>query len=161
MSLCVSCGKVSWVSERFALICLEPYCPSKIGANLHTVAHLQVSGTWMYGGVLLKINCLQYCSKGLYGHMRYALHIKIWNYLYCCICKFRILQFFVFMTKCYIQWVVQGCESSDFLLFTKSHFQTFNALKSTSFRTFQIISNFFRLFLTDALIPLAVLNLKE
>ena len=30
-----------------------------------------------------------------------------------------------------------------FLLFTKPHFQTFNALKSTSFQAFQIISDFF------------------
>ena len=57
---------------------------------------------------------------------------------------------------------MQGCESSDFnlisdffLLFTKPHFQTFNALKSTSFQAFQ---NDFRLFLTDALslIPLVI-----
>ena len=45
----------------------------------------------------------------------------------------------------------QGCESLDFLLFTKPNFQTFNALKSTyfnalqssSFQAFQIISHFF------------------
>ena len=36
-----------------------------------------------------------------------------------------------------------------FLLFTKPHFQTFNALKSTSFQAFQIIADF----LTDALTP--------
>ena len=57
----------------------------------------------------------------------------------------------------------QGCESSDFnlisrfcffWLYTKLHFQTFwcslNALKSTSFQAFQIISD---LFLTDILTP--------
>ena len=44
---------------------------------------------------------------------------------------------------------MQGCESSDFnlisdfLLFTKPHFQTLNALNSTSFQAFQIISDFF------------------
>ena len=43
----------------------------------------------------------------------------------------------------------QGCESSDFNLISgffslhKPHFQTFNALNSTSFQAFQIISNFF------------------
>ena len=42
-----------------------------------------------------------------------------------------------------------------FLLFTKCHFQTFNALKSTSFQAFQIISEDFRLFLTG---PLTALN---
>ena len=55
----------------------------------------------------------------------------------------------------------QGCESSDLiwfqtvLLFTNINFQTFNALKSTymSFQVFQNISDFFRLFLTDALTP--------
>ena len=40
------------------------------------------------------------------------------------------------------------------MLFTKPHFQTFNALKSTSFQAFQIISVFFRL-LTDALTPVS------
>ena len=56
----------------------------------------------------------------------------------------------------------QGCDSSDlnlisdFLLFTKPHLETFNALKSTSFQAFQISSDFFRLFLTDALTPLVL-----
>ena len=42
-----------------------------------------------------------------------------------------------------------GCESSDFnlilyfLLFTKLNFQTFNALKSTTFLVFQTCSDFF------------------
>ena len=44
---------------------------------------------------------------------------------------------------------IQGCESSDFNLISdffalhKTPFQTFNALKSTSFQAFQIISDFF------------------
>ena len=51
---------------------------------------------------------------------------------------------------------MQGCEStdfnpSDFLIFTKPHFQTFNALKSTSFQSFQIISDFFSLILSHPL----------
>ena len=43
---------------------------------------------------------------------------------------------------------MQGCESSDFnlssnfLLFTEFHFQTVNALKTTSFQAFRIISDF-------------------
>ena len=51
----------------------------------------------------------------------------------------------------------QGFESSDFInlisdffALHKAPFQTFTALKSTSFQAFQIISIFFRLFLTDA-----------
>ena len=44
---------------------------------------------------------------------------------------------------------------------TKPHFQSFNALKSTSFQAFQIISDFFRLFLKDTLTPLKVLSEKE
>ena len=46
-----------------------------------------------------------------------------------------------------------------FLLFTKLHFQTSNALKSTS-QAFQIISYFFRLFLTVAFTPLVILTSK-
>ena len=45
-----------------------------------------------------------------------------------------------------------------FLLFTKPHFQTLNALKSTSFQAFQIILYFFRLLLTDAFTPLVITN---
>ena len=62
-------------------------------------------------------------------------------------------------TSCY--WLTSGMwefrfESfQTFLLFTKPHFQTFNALKSTSFQAFQIISDFF---LTDALTPLLHVN---
>ena len=45
-----------------------------------------------------------------------------------------------------------------FLLFTKSKFQTFNALKSTSFlQAFQINSDL-RLFLTDALTPMYMIS---
>ena len=46
----------------------------------------------------------------------------------------------------------QGCESSDFHLMSdffalhKTHFQTFNALKSTSFQAFKIISDFLKTF---------------
>ena len=60
---------------------------------------------------------------------------------------------------------IQECESSDFNLtsdlflpFTVPHFQTFNALKSTSFQVFQIIKDFFRLFLTDTLTPLYIIS---
>ena len=55
------------------------------------------------------------------------------------------------------QVITQGCENSDFNhisdLFCSSQnsFQTFNALKSTSFQAFQIILDSFRLFLTDVL----------
>ena len=42
-----------------------------------------------------------------------------------------------------------------FLLFAKPHFQTFDALKSTSSQAFQIISDFF---FSDALTPLYTLN---
>ena len=42
---------------------------------------------------------------------------------------------------------------SDLFVHQKPHFQTFNALKSTSFQPFQIISD---LFLTDALTPLII-----
>ena len=55
----------------------------------------------------------------------------------------------------------KGCDSSDlnlisdFLLFTKPHLETFNAFHA-SFQAFQISSDFFRLFLTDALTPLVL-----
>ena len=52
--------------------------------------------------------------------------------------------YITFAISCYSQ----ACESSDFtlisdffLLFTKPHFQTFNALKSTSFQAFQTFSS--------------------
>ena len=46
-----------------------------------------------------------------------------------------------------------------FLLFKKSHDQTINELlKDISFQAFQIISDFFRHCLTDALTPLLFLN---
>ena len=55
---------------------------------------------------------------------------------------------------------MQGSESSDFIMILdffalhKTPIQTFNALKSTSFQGFPIMSDFFRLLLTDALTPL-------
>ena len=69
------------------------------------------------------------------------------------------------LNLCSVRWLFRDVRVQisiwfqTFLLFTKPHFQTFSALKGTSFQAFQIISDFFRLFLTDALTPLAFTSL--
>ena len=52
----------------------------------------------------------------------------------------------IWLPQGYIMRVQSFLWFQTFLLFTKPHFQTFNALKSTSFQVFQIISHFFQTF---------------
>ena len=98
----------------------------------------------------------------------YTLNYNVFNlYTWPCMCPSFILMWYIF---CWFQniscelipkmhshrvgleaakmCVLQGCESSDFYLISdffalhKPHFQTFNALKSTSFQAFHLFQTF-------------------
>ena len=87
--------------------------------------------------VLTIYNQLWYCSNWLVWLRLYSLFLKLWNWpaLYQ-----NDLQLSFNYRDVKVQILIWF---QTFLLFTKPHYQTFNALKSTSFQAFQTFSDFF------------------